>query len=68
MSAEVPLVKYIGHNVSKVRWQPKPTGTIESSDTFATGSTEEEVGVNWSGVWGAVLLRTVGGYGVYVAL
>ena len=39
-----PVVKYVGHKVSKVRWKPQPSGAIQSSDTFATGSWEDEVG------------------------
>ena len=42
---KVQVVKYIGHNVSKVRWKPQPAGSIESSDTFVTGSSEEQVGI-----------------------
>lgn len=40
----VPVVKYVGHKVSKVRWKPQPSGAIESSDTFVSGSYEDEVG------------------------
>ena len=39
-----PVVKYVGHKVSRVRWKPLPSGAIESSDTFVSGSCEDEVG------------------------
>ena len=39
-----PVVKYIGHKVSRVRWKPLPSGAIESSDTFVSSSCEDEVG------------------------
>lgn len=39
-----PVVKYVGHKVSKVRWKPQPSGAIQSSDTFASASWEDEVG------------------------
>lgn len=39
----VPVVKYVGHKVSKVRWKPQPSGAIENSDTFVSGSCEDEV-------------------------
>ena len=41
--SSLPVVKYVGHKVSKVRWKPQPTGAIESSDTFVSGSCEDEV-------------------------
>ena len=46
--SHAPVVKYTGHNISKVRWKPQPAGTVGSSDTFATGSSDEEVGTKWS--------------------
>lgn len=42
-----PVVKYVGHCVSKVRWKPQPAGFIGSSDVFASGTTGEEVCINW---------------------
>ena len=38
------VVKYVGYKVSKVRWKPVPSGAIESSDIFATGSWDDAVG------------------------
>ena len=46
MSEAKAVVKYLGHSVSKVRWKPQPTGAIGGSETFASGSSEEEVGIN----------------------
>ncbi len=43
-----PVTKYVGYKVSKVRWKPQPAGSIEGSDTFASGSWDDEVGgTNW---------------------
>ncbi len=38
-----PVTKYVGYKVSTVRWRPQPTGSIESSDTFVSGSWDDEV-------------------------
>lgn len=43
VKSSTPSVKYVGHKVSKVRWKPQPSGAIESSDTFVSGSCEDEV-------------------------
>lgn len=40
--AEESVVKYIGHNVSKIRWKPEPSGAIGCSEVFATGSSDEQ--------------------------
>lgn len=40
-----PVVKYVGHKVSKVQWKPLPSGSIQSSDIFASGSWDDEVGL-----------------------
>lgn len=36
-------LKYIGHKVEKVRWQPVPRGDLEKSTIFATGSYDDKV-------------------------
>lgn len=43
MTEEKHVVKYIGHNVSKVRWKPQPAGSVGSSEIFVTGSSDEQV-------------------------
>ena len=45
VKSSTPSVKYVGHKVSKVRWKPQPSGAIESSDTFVSGSCEDEVSI-----------------------
>lgn len=37
------VVKYVGHKVSKVRWRPQLAGSIDASDTFASGSWDDVV-------------------------
>ena len=43
MAADDPVVKYVGHKVSKVQWKPLPSGSIQSSEIFASGSWDDEV-------------------------
>ena len=43
-----PVVKYVGYKVAKVRWKPQPVGAIGASEIFASGSYEDEVGINQS--------------------
>ncbi len=42
-----PVVKFVGQKISKVRWKPQPSGAIASSDVFASGSWDDEVGIFW---------------------
>lgn len=39
-----PVAKYVGFKISRVRWKPQPSGAIECSEYFATGSWDDEVG------------------------
>lgn len=43
-SSSETVVKYVGHKVSCLRWKPQPSGAIESSDVFISGSYDDEVG------------------------
>ena len=38
-----PVAKYVGFKISRVRWKPQPSGAIECSEYFATGSWDDEV-------------------------
>ncbi|KAK7494805.1 hypothetical protein BaRGS_00013932 [Batillaria attramentaria] len=38
----VPSVKYVSQKISKIRWRPRPKQSLQPSDTFATGSWDDE--------------------------
>ncbi|XP_071482667.1 nucleoporin Nup43-like [Diadema antillarum] len=37
------IVKFVSHKIGKIRWQPSPCKGIQFSDTFVTGSWDDEV-------------------------
>lgn len=40
-----PIVKYVSHKVSVLRWKPQVAGAIGSSEVFASGSWNDDVSV-----------------------
>ena len=36
-------VKFVSQKISKIRWRPRPKQSMQQSDTFVTGSWDDEV-------------------------
>lgn len=42
-SMEEIYAKFVSQKISKTRWRPVPSGSLQTTETFATGSWDNEV-------------------------
>lgn len=40
--------KFVSQKISKTRWRPVPPGSLQTTETFATGSWDNEVFLVWA--------------------
>lgn len=50
LSMEEIYAKFVSQKISKTRWRPLPPGSLQTAETFATGSWDNEVPLRPAGI------------------